>query len=358
MRKSWLYVLGLVLLGAAVVQAQSDCPAAVEEALSSVDDNCSNLDRNYACYGSALVESTTVVEPRPENFFVQPADRAELLQLRDIRPQPLDTSRGSFGIGVLNVQADVPNSLPGQAVIFLLMGDARLINDGAPFSADQPFQAFYFVPGIGQADCYEAEPLLTIQTPGSITITVTLNGIETEMSPGTLLTITPTVCTIHRGNIIQRVGDDQAVLLANQSIDITIDQDGTITPIGVRGISEREYERGVLIQNAVNELAVANGWAEQFVRPPAEFDVEPDRTASGGSTGETPAATPAGTGDCETKHTVVAGDTLHKIAQRYETSVLEIAEANQLANPRQIYPGQVLCIPNPGSGFQALPPGR
>jgi nucleoid-associated protein YgaU len=37
--------------------------------------------------------------------------------------------------------------------------------------------------------------------------------------------------------------------------------------------------------------------------------------------------------------------------------VLGIVEANQLANPRVIYPGQTLCIPNVGSGFQALPAG-
>ncbi len=45
------------------------------------------------------------------------------------------------------------------------------------------------------------------------------------------------------------------------------------------------------------------------------------------------------------------------IAERYDTSVVGIAEFNGLTNPRVIYPGQVLCIPNEGSGFEPLPKG-
>jgi len=44
-------------------------------------------------------------------------------------------------------------------------------------------------------------------------------------------------------------------------------------------------------------------------------------------------------------HTVAPGQTLFSIAQQYGTSAQAIAEANGLANPNQIYVGQVLYLP-------------
>lgn len=44
------------------------------------------------------------------------------------------------------------------------------------------------------------------------------------------------------------------------------------------------------------------------------------------------------------KYTVVRGDTLSAIAQRYGTSYLRIAKDNNIQNPNLIYPGQMLVI--------------
>ena len=47
-----------------------------------------------------------------------------------------------------------------------------------------------------------------------------------------------------------------------------------------------------------------------------------------------------------TSHTVVSGDTMWKIAVRYQVGLSEIKAANpQIPNPDLIYPGQVLNIP-------------
>lgn len=335
----------VVLISAVIVHAQiSTCPEIVEETLQTIDDVCTNLGRNTACYGSTDVESITVDGDVPD-FFAAPGDNAELLLFSEIRPQPIDEVLGRIGIAVLNVQANVPDTIPGQSVIFMIMGDAQLTNE-----SESGFQSFYFLPGItGSSNCYESDPILTIQTPGNITVEIVLNGVDTEMSPGTLLTITPTVCTIHRGNIIQRV-DNEVVgsLLANQTVDIRIDESGQVigtNPDNPRNISEREYERGLLVQSALNELAQTNGWSEQYIIEARKFDEEPLSQSSSEST-------------CDTQHTVQRGETLHRIAEQHNTSVLSIAEANNLVNPRLVYVGQTLCIPNPGSGFEPLPAGN
>ena len=53
-------------------------------------------------------------------------------------------------------------------------------------------------------------------------------------------------------------------------------------------------------------------------------------------------------------HTVVSGDTMWKLAVRYQVGTSEIIQANpQIANPDLIYPGQVLQIPQLDSSVAA-----
>ena len=48
----------------------------------------------------------------------------------------------------------------------------------------------------------------------------------------------------------------------------------------------------------------------------------------------------------DTQHTVVSGDTMWKIAVRYEVGLSELKSVNpHIKNPNLIYPGQVLTIP-------------
>ena len=60
------------------------------------------------------------------------------------------------------------------------------------------------------------------------------------------------------------------------------------------------------------------------------------------------------------KHKVARGETLWRIAQSYGSTVAAIAGASKLANPNLIYPGQILTIPAEGSsgggGSTVTPP--
>lgn len=54
-------------------------------------------------------------------------------------------------------------------------------------------------------------------------------------------------------------------------------------------------------------------------------------------------------------HTVVRGDTMWKIASRYEVGTGEVIGANpQITNPDLIYPGQILSIPTVDASVQAF----
>jgi LysM repeat protein len=344
-------LLTLFLLGVTVSVAAAqldDCPAVVTSALKSASELCASLGRNTACYGANQVKSVTFSQPPPANFFQSPGDRSELVQFREINPQPLDQLTGQFGVALLNLQANLPNTLPGQGVIFLLMGNARLTNEVPQSTSQQtPFQGFYFLPGLERSKCYEAEPMLTIQTPGNISISLNFNGVQTEMSPSTLLTITSSVCTIHRGYITQRVGDKKSNLLTNQTVDIHIAEDGTINVDNLRGISEREYKRGLSVQTTLNTIAQANKWAEQYISPQDQFDVEPTRVSPTPITPNPSTPSQAQPQTCAALYTVQSGDSLKTIAQAYKMTEEAIAQANQLTSPTEIVRGQVLCIPGP-----------
>jgi LysM repeat protein len=68
-----------------------------------------------------------------------------------------------------------------------------------------------------------------------------------------------------------------------------------------------------------------------------------------------PAPAPGG---CGGSHIVVRGDTLYSIARRCRSSVVAIAQASRLADPRRIEIGQRLVIPGPGAPAAAAERGR
>ncbi len=124
-----LMVMGLcVLLQPAQAQTSNPaCPALVELALSQVGNNCADLGHNSACYGFNKL-SATFNQSVDTTFFTRPADRSDLALMQNIQTAPLNLGLGQWGIAVLNVQANVPDTLPGQAVTFLLLGDSEIEN--------------------------------------------------------------------------------------------------------------------------------------------------------------------------------------------------------------------------------------
>src|SRR4051794_11599612 len=67
-----------------------------------------------------------------------------------------------------------------------------------------------------------------------------------------------------------------------------------------------------------------------------------------------PAPAPA-PGACGGGHVVLRGDTLYSIARRCHSSVVAIAAASRLADPRRIEVGQQLVIPGPDVPFPHAP---
>ncbi len=138
-----LLVLSLTLIAVlsstqAAPQQQADdaatCSQLVELALQEVGNNCSAMDRNSTCYGYDQVRASFISDV-PDDFFSKPADRASLTELKTIETAPFDPELKQWGVALMNVQANVPNTLPGQAVTFILLGDPKVENAVDPTGA-------------------------------------------------------------------------------------------------------------------------------------------------------------------------------------------------------------------------------
>ncbi len=135
-----LLLAGLIVLSPAAAQ-ENTCPALVNRALAEIGTNCANLDRNNVCYGYDSVDAA-FSEVVSQEFFSRPSDRAGLTTLESLQTAPLNEAAGTWGIATMDVQANLPGALPGQSVVFILLGAVEIENAVAPEDAlvlpDQP----------------------------------------------------------------------------------------------------------------------------------------------------------------------------------------------------------------------------
>lgn len=172
-----------IWISSIVTTAQSDCPAIVETALSGIDSACADLQRNQACFGHIAIE--TEFQPQTENMtFSNVGDVVDVIAIQSMQLSPLDEANGNWGLAMMKLQANIPDSVPGQNVTMLLFGDVELTNNDEFVDANpNPMQAFYLNTGIGDSDCTEApESGVLIQTPDGVKeVTFNINGVDVAM---------------------------------------------------------------------------------------------------------------------------------------------------------------------------------
>lgn len=170
-----LAIFGVMYIGYTHITAQSasSCPAFIQDALQTVGDNCGGLNRNNACYGFNSVQASFSV-PQPDGYFSQPSDRAGLRDLAGITALPLDQGLDQWGIALMSVQANLPDTLPGQSVVFMIMGGTQVENAVPPEAAFETTGTANVTLQIG-ADLY-FEPNFTSHVVGSVPRGVSLTA--------------------------------------------------------------------------------------------------------------------------------------------------------------------------------------
>ena len=125
MRLRYLWWLVLIVLGVSVLAQPGLCSPIVEEALAVLDENCSALERNNACYGYNRVDASFTVDVE-DDYFQQPEDITGINILTSLQTSGLNESDSEWGVALMRLQTSLPDTLPGQAVTFLLLGDVSM----------------------------------------------------------------------------------------------------------------------------------------------------------------------------------------------------------------------------------------
>lgn len=122
-------VAAVVLLAGLGLTAarENDCPAFVEFALERTDQVCTHTGRNQACYGHARLDAKP--QANITDFrFDRIGDITPVSAIRSLRLSAFDPNNSLWGIALMRLQANVPDTIPGQNVTFLMFGDVAVTN--------------------------------------------------------------------------------------------------------------------------------------------------------------------------------------------------------------------------------------
>gem|GEM_PF-3945836 len=201
-----------------VTPSNSACPSPIMEAINTLKIVCQSTQRNQVCYGNPLIQAQFSA---PVNF-AKTGDTAPFTQLQTIELLS-DIANNAYGIVLMRLQANIPDTLPGQNVTFLLFGEGELSNGGA--------NGLYFRGGIGEPVCNDLpHDGLLVQTPsGAANVTFLLNGVEVSLgSTAYFENVNANTLRVNviEGNAILSVQGESQAVPAGMRSDVTLDNSG------------------------------------------------------------------------------------------------------------------------------------
>jgi hypothetical protein len=219
-----LAFLMLSLLGIiSMVAAQAECPDIVQDAIEVVGEDCAAVERNQACYGNGSIE----VEPQlgvELDEFDSRGDQISIVDVETMSLAELNESLSEWGVALLSVQANLPDTLPGQNLTVLLFGDVQIENAG------DAMEAFYFSSGVGDSACNEAPNGMLIQTPEDVgTIELIINDVGVELGSTAYISAEPEgllTFALLEGSSTLTVEEDAVSLKAGTFSTVDLDEEG------------------------------------------------------------------------------------------------------------------------------------
>ncbi len=122
----------LISVGMTHLAAQDgQCPTVIQDALQSANQYCSGIQRNQVCYGNTLISATNWQGvPLPD--FGTPGNLVNAADVASLVTAPFDEATQNWGVAIMRLQANIPDTLPGQNVTFVVFGDVQVQNAVAP----------------------------------------------------------------------------------------------------------------------------------------------------------------------------------------------------------------------------------
>jgi hypothetical protein len=151
--------------------ADLKCEDILKAALEQLHNACDGIGRNRACYGNNQISATAAVDQALK--FDTVGDIAAIQTISSLVTSPMNVDTGTWGVSLLKLQANLPDTLPGQNVTFLVYGDTQIDNP----SGDM--QSFYFSSGLGNMDCKTIpDSGIVVRSPNHMKVSFKANGVE------------------------------------------------------------------------------------------------------------------------------------------------------------------------------------
>jgi LysM repeat protein len=315
---------------------QLTCDELITTALQTTSTLCSPLGVNQACYGNQLI--TTELQPSAVVNFANPGDIAPLTALRSISTMPFDEIAQLWGIAILQAQANIPNTLPGQNVTFILFGEASMAG------VTPEMQAVTLSTGIGRVACAAAPPsAILIQSPEGVKTEMKFNGATVTLGSTLYFTAVSNTemtvavlagsATVAAFNVTQNVLPGAQVRLPLGGPD-GLQVSGPPSPPEPYNLADISLAPLLLLPLPV-----------QLPQPIAP---QTPQTPTATSVRSVPAPVPTSCivrADWPATYIIQQGDTLLSIARRLNISLLELQRGNCIANPNLLRIGQTLRVP-------------
>ena len=316
------------------------CEQIEQAALKSVIGACAETESNEACYGYRQV--TAEFQTESGLTFAEPGDMVDVAALRGISTSPLSEAQQTWGIAIVNIQA---NASSGQYVTFLLFGEATL--DGIT-----PDMKGLFL-NTGSSECAGAPPsALLVQSQEDVQVTFSINGADITLDSTVYITAAQnqmmSVAALD-GTVVVAAFDSTRILRPGAQVSLPLGTDDGLhvagapsepAPFDIASIQRAPLtllERPVQLPSPIAgpTIAPVESTLATSTVPPLTLLPSPTSTPEECTARE----------DWTASYTVARGDNLTSIARRFGISLRELQEGNCIDNPNLIRVGQVLRVP-------------
>lgn len=208
----------------ATAESAMSCESIVESSMQNLETVCDEVGRNEVCYGNRRIDVT--LNEGESSSFAEPGDRIPIESIERLSLSPMDEASGEWGFALMEVQADLPDTLPGQNVSFLLFGGTEI----SPSGEVEGLQAFYIRTGMGQASACNALPEdgVIIQSPeGDVTVSFSINGVRFELGSTAYLTVADEMkIRLLEGQALVASEGESQTIVAGQESTVPLDESG------------------------------------------------------------------------------------------------------------------------------------
>src|SRR5258707_4897321 len=111
------------------------CPDIVRSAINLTNQKCGATGRNKACYGNIAIQAEA--QSGSSNFtFAKPGDVVDRATIKTLKLSAFNQAANTWGVALLRLQGDLPDTAPGQNVTALLFGDVEVTESSQNVAAN------------------------------------------------------------------------------------------------------------------------------------------------------------------------------------------------------------------------------